>query len=423
MAFLKCRAGFIWALAVSVPLAILPRYYESEVEPVPLPHPPVSVSYTNPEGPQLEVVEGKIRKNTTLVATLVDYDVPVAVATDVANLIKPVFDVRKILSGNLFRLKKETDGTLHTFEYVIDEERILKVEREAEAFEAKVETLEMDVKETFVTAEIESSLWLALAPYPKGEVLTDELAKMFAWDLDFNSEVQRGDQIRLVVDEYYYQGKFVKYGRIQAAELVNAGRTFRAFLFKDAYYDDKGNALKRSWLASPLPFSRITSGFSRRRMHPILGRARAHLAVDYGAPTGTPVQAVANGTVTFAGWNGGYGRLIQIRHTNGLTTGYAHLSRITTGIRKGTVVKQGQLIGAVGKTGLATGPHLHYMMTRGGTPINPLSMKSEPPVPIAAAIKPDFLNYIAPRQLQLQTMVVPSSLLTQTAAYQHLIPE
>jgi murein DD-endopeptidase MepM/ murein hydrolase activator NlpD len=350
----------------------------------------------------LQVVEGKIARNTTLVATLVDYDVPIAVATELATLVKPVFDVRKILYGNLFRLKKETNGTLQAFEYVIDEERVLKVERQADTFEAKVEKLEFEVRERVVTAEIENSLWAALSAYPKGEVLTDELAKMFAWDVDFNTEMQRGDRIRLIVDELYHQGQFVKYGAIEAAELVNSGRTFRAFLFNDAYYDDKGNSLKRTWLASPLPFSRVTSGFSRRRMHPILGTARAHLAVDYGAPTGTPVQAVANGTITFAGWNGGYGRLVQIRHANGLTTGYAHLSRIANGIRKGAVVKQGQLIGAVGQTGLATGPHLHYMMTRGGTPINPLSMKSEPPVPIAASMKPVFVQHILPLEQKLE---------------------
>jgi hypothetical protein len=131
---------------------------------------------------------------------------------------------------------------------------------------------------------------------------------------------------------------------------------------------------------------------------------------------------VANGTVIFAGWNGGYGRLVQIRHNNGLTTGYAHLSRITVGVKKGAVVKQGELIGAVGMTGLATGPHLHYMMTRGGTPINPLSMKSEPPVPIQADMKPDFLKHIAPRQVQLQTMAPQAHAPTEAAAQYQLVP-
>jgi murein DD-endopeptidase MepM/ murein hydrolase activator NlpD len=402
MGLFNCRNGFMWALVGSVLLAVMPSYYQSRTESVPeKPEVPLLVPVILP-APEPEVVEGKIPRNTTLIATLVDYDVPATVAADMANLIKPVFDVRRILTGNLFRLKKGTDGTLLSCEYVIDQERVLKVEREADSFAAKVESIPLETRETVVRAEIDSSLWLALSEYPKGEVLTDELAKMFQWDVDFNTEVQRGDQVRIVVDELYHDGKFVKYGRIQAAEFQNAGRTFRAFLFKDSYYDDKGNALKRTWLASPLPFSRVTSGFSRRRIHPILGTARAHLAVDYGAPTGTPVQAVANGTVTFSGVNGGYGRLVQIRHANGLTTGYAHLSRINPGVRKGAAVKQGQIIGAVGKTGLATGPHLHYMMTRGGVAIDPRSMKSEPPVPIQASMKPEFLQQIEPRLVQLR---------------------
>jgi murein DD-endopeptidase MepM/ murein hydrolase activator NlpD len=413
MAVFQCRKGFIWVLLSVVLLAAVPHNRTAQTEPAPAGlRPAASVVEPAP----LQVVEGKIARNTTLVATLVNYDVPVAVATELATLIKPVFDVRRILYGNLFRLEKESDGTLRAFEYVIDEERILKVEKEADTFEAKVEKREFEVLPRVLTAEIRNSLWEALSDYPRGEVLTDELAKMFAWDIDFNTEVQRGDSIRLIVEELHHEGQFVKYGPVQAAEFMNAGRTYRAFLFNESYYDEKGNSLKRAWLASPLPFSRITSGFSRRRMHPILGTARAHLAVDYGAPSGTPVQAVANGTVTFAGWNGGYGRLVQIRHANGLTTGYAHLSRIAGGIRKGVVVKQGQLIGAVGQTGLATGPHLHYMMTRGGTPINPLSIKAEPPVPIAPAVKPAFLEYIAPFQSQLRVPTQQAYIAAEAAA-------
>jgi murein DD-endopeptidase MepM/ murein hydrolase activator NlpD len=193
-----------------------------------------------------------------------------------------------------------------------------------------------------------------------------------------------------------YEGKFVKWGDVQAAELVNSGKTYRAYRFQNAYYDAKGNALKREWLASPLPFTRVTSGFSRRRLHPILGTRRPHLAVDYGAPTGTPVQAVANGTIISAGWDSGYGNLVRIKHSGGLTTGYAHLSRIAAGVRAGRAVQQGDLIGNVGATGLATGPHLHYMMTKGGQPINPMSIKSEPPIPIDAKLRPQFLATIAP---------------------------
>jgi len=288
----------------------------------------------------MEVIEGSIQR-PTLVATLVDLEVPAALANHVADLIKPVFDVRKIRLGNLFRLEKSPDGSLNTFEYKIDDERVLKVQRDADSYAAKVETLEFETRQTIITTEITNNLFSALDEYPKGEMLAIDLAQIFASDVDFSSDIQKGDQIRLVVDEQYHKGDFVKYGRIQAAQLVNAGHTYRAFLFKDSYYDEKGLAVKRSLLRSPLEFTRISSGYTTRRLHPILGTTRAHLAIDYAAPEGAPVIAVANGVVTFAGWNTGYGNLVQVKHGNGLTTGYAHLSRIASGVRTGRAIKQG----------------------------------------------------------------------------------
>ncbi len=411
MGIYKCNVGCIWVLVMAVIMTLIPRYWEARFVSEAASHQPFNIP------PTIEVTEGKIEENTTLVATLADFNVPVTIANEIALLIKPVFDVRDIRSGNLFRLEKE-DGALRTFEYKIDDERVLKVERvekledESESYAARVEKLELEERESTVVAEIQSSLWNALADYPKHDWLTNQLANsIFAWDVDFSSDIQPGDTVRMVVDEYYHEGKFVKYGDIHAAELVNDGKSYRAFLFRDSYYDEKGNSIKRPFLASPLEFNaRISSGFTRRRMHPILNSVRSHMAVDYAAASGTPVVAVADGTVTSSGWNGGYGRLVQIRHASGLTTGYAHLSRIADGVRPGRTIKQGERVGAVGATGLATGPHLHYMMTRNGTPINPLSIKSEPPVPLPAKTKPEFLKYIAGRQEKLN-----SSTLTATA--------
>jgi len=401
MGFYKCRVGVVWALLVACSATVLVRHQEAQIEAVPILNAPII-------HPKPEIVEDTIPKNTTLVATLVDYNIPVALANEVADLIKPVFDVRQLRFGNPFRLEKEFDGSLKKFEYRIDDERVLKVHKdeEADSYKAQVEKLEFEARETVIDAEIESSLWAALGDEPRGDVLVHSIAQMFAWEVDFNTEIQRGDQIRMIVASQYHDGKFVKYGKIQAAELVNSGRVYRAFLFKDEYYDEKGNAVKRAMLASPLQFNpRVTSGFSRRRLHPILGGVRAHLAVDFGAPTGAPVVAVASGTIVAAGVSGGYGNLVQIRHANGLVTGYAHLSRIAACMRRGAVVKQGDVIGLVGATGLATGPHLHYMMSRDGKAINPLSMKSEPPVPISAGLKDEFLQYIADRQVQLTNLV------------------
>src|SRR5205085_42705 len=364
MGFYKCKIGLVWSLVLAVLIIVVPKYWELRIDSIPpLAPPPVAAT------PKTEVVEDTIQRNRTLIATLVDYDIPVAIANDIADLIRPVFDLRKMRFGNAFRLEKESDGTLKAFEYKIDDESVLKVAKGTESYEAKVEKLDLETREKTITAEIHSSLWEALSDLPKREYLATELAEIFQWQVDFSTEIQPGDQIRLIVDESLHDGNFVKYGKIQAAELVNAGRHYRGFRFRDSYYDSKGVSLKRAILASPLKFTpRVSSGFTSRRMHPILGRARAHLATDYAAPAGSPVVAVANGTVVFAGWEGGYGNLVRIKHSSGLVSGYAHLSRIASGIHPGRAVKQGEFVGLVGQTGLATGPHLHFEMAKNGTP-------------------------------------------------------
>jgi murein DD-endopeptidase MepM/ murein hydrolase activator NlpD len=412
MGFFKRWAGLIASLLLAIAITVIPRYWQLGMDSIPPLLPPPATSDTIPK---TQVVEDTIQKNTTLVATLVDYDVPVAIANEVAELIQPVFNVRKLRFGNPFRLEKESDGTLKAFEYKIDDESVLKVQKGTDAYEAKVEKLELETRETTITAEIHNSLWESLGDLPKREVLATELAEMFQWQVDFSTEIQPGDQIRLIIDESFHDGNFVKYGKIQAAELINAGRRYRGFLFKDSYYDEKGVSLKRAILASPLKFTpRISSGFTQRRMHPILGTERAHLATDYAAPTGSPVVAVANGTVTFAGWDSGYGNLVRIKHASGLTSGYAHLSRIASGVRAGHAIKQGESVGLVGQTGLATGPHLHFMMAKNGTPINPVPAlkKGEPAPPIEGKMKGEFAKLISPVGSRLDELDANSPTLT-----------
>src|SRR3989454_5245187 len=279
MGFYKCKIGLVWSLVLAVLIIVVPKYWELRIDSIPPLAPPPAVDV-----PKTEVYEDTIQRNRTLVATLVDYDVPVAIANEVADLIRPVFDLRKMRFGNPFRLEKEFDGTLKAFEYKIDDESVLKVQKGSDSYEAKVEKLDLEIREKTITAEIHTSLWEALADVPKREYLATELAEMFQWQVDFSTEIQPGDQIRLIVEESVHDGNFVKYGKIRAAELVNAGRRYRGFLFGDSYYDEKGASLKRAMLASPLKFTpRVSSGFTSRRMHPILGTERAHLATDYAA--------------------------------------------------------------------------------------------------------------------------------------------
>jgi len=383
----------VWSAIFIFALVIPSRYRELENEAV------TSASSVVVISPKIQVLEGTIANKATLVSTLTDSAIDSELANELAGLVKPVFDTRKFHVGNSYRIEKEMDGELRAFEYKIDDERTLKVSKTgspdaASPFEARIETLPLETKPQVVDLEIQSSLFGALEQFPKGDLLADRLAGIFAWDVDFNVDIKKGAEIHMVVDEQFHDGSFVKYGPIQAAELINNGKTYRAYRFQDSYYDEKGNAVKRAFLTSPLKVLHITSGFTTLRMHPILGIARAHLAIDYGAPEGTAAFAVANGTVIFAGPNGDLGNFVEIRHTNGLTTGYGHLSGIAPGVVAGRAIKQNDLVGYVGHTGLATGPHLHYMMTRGGKAINPASVKAEPPTPMDAKLKPLYLSSI-----------------------------
>ena len=210
------------------------------------------------------------------------------------------------------------------------------------------------------------------------------LADVFAGEIDFSSDLQPGDHFRLVVERHTREGKPAGYGAILAAEFFNDGRNLTAVRFtpdggSPGYYDTQGRSLKRFFLKSPLKFEpRVTSSFSRSRLHPILGYARAHNGVDYHAPTGAPVGAVAPGVVTLAGWSSGGGRTVRVRHSNGYESEYLHLSAIS--VRAGARVGQGDLIGRVGATGLATAPHLHYGLRKNGSYVNPiLEHRNMPP--------------------------------------------
>jgi len=414
MIFSGYRIGLVWSAAFAVILVVIPQIQELQRESVALASSGIP-AFPVPTVPAIQILEGSILKNATLVSTLVDSDIPSALANDIASQIRPVFDLRRIHVGNHYRMEKQLDGELTSFEYTIDDERTLKVSKAVSSngsdfeYDAKIESVPFDTKSKVMDVEIQTSLFNALDNFPKGESLADSLAGIFAWDLDFNVDIHKGAQIRMIVDEQYHDGTFVKYGRIQAAQLVNGGKTYRAFRYNDAYYDEKGNAVKRAFLTSPLKVLHITSGFTYMRMHPILGIERAHLAIDYGAPEGTSAFAVANGMVIYAGPKGDLGNFVEIRHANGMTTGYGHLSRIAAGVASGRAIKQDDVVGYVGHTGLATGPHLHYIMTRGGKPINPSSMKAEPPIPMDGNLKPLFMSHIAEWQQTLSAS-------TQTAS-------
>jgi murein DD-endopeptidase MepM/ murein hydrolase activator NlpD len=224
--------------------------------------------------------------------------------------------------------------------------------------------------------------------------LLQQLAEILSWDVDFYTDPRRGDTLDVLVEEVRLDGEFLRFGNVLRVvyhgERVRVEGTRFEVNGKAEYYDEKGRNLRKSFLKSPLKSYRITSRFSRRRLHPILRVVRPHLGVDYAAPRGTPVVCVGDGTVVSAGWNGGFGRWVKVRHSSSLTTTYGHLQRIAKGIRPGARVRQGQVIGYVGSSGLATGPHLDFRVYRNGQPVDPLRLKNPPAPPVPAELAENF---------------------------------
>jgi len=247
-----------------------------------------------------------------------------------------------------------------------------------------------DVRIEAVGGEVHRSLFEAVEAVGESPQLVLELVEIFSSDFDFTADTRSGDRFRLLVEKRYAGEQFVDYGQVVVAQYLSDGRILTGIGFEPAggrlaYYDLEGRSLKKSFLKSPLEFTRITSGFTYRRPHPILGGVRPHLAVDYGAPVGTPVRAVADGTVLRSGWNGGNGIQVHLRHHAGYETMYNHLSRLGQGVRRGARVEQRQVIGHVGSTGLSTGPHLDYRVKKNGRFVNPLGEKFLPGQPLDGA--------------------------------------
>jgi murein DD-endopeptidase MepM/ murein hydrolase activator NlpD len=301
------------------------------------------------------------------------------------------FDLRRIRAGQPYVIDRLLDGRVRRFEYEIDADRRLTATRGSlegtPRFHTAIERIPKETSVVTVEGAIDretNSLSAAIDKAGERIDLALGLADVFSGEVDFNSDLQPGDRFRVLVERHSREGKLAGYGPILAAEFVNDGRQLRAIRFtpeggSPAYYDDQGRSLKRFFLKSPLKFEpRVTSRFSSSRKHPILGYARAHNGVDYHAGTGAPVVSVAPGVVTLAGWTGGGGRTVRVRHPNGYETEYLHLSAIT--VRPGARIGQGDLVGRVGQTGLATGPHLHYGLKKNGRYVNPiLEHRNMPP--------------------------------------------
>jgi murein DD-endopeptidase MepM/ murein hydrolase activator NlpD len=366
--------------------------------------------------PDTTSIRGLVEPRATLDAMLRGHGVAANVVSAVVQAASVVFDLRRLRASQRFSLERALSGDLRHFEYEIDADsylRVMPVAPDAVEFRAEVlpipKTLEHGVAAGTIDAST-PSLFQAMGATGERAELTLALAQVFSGEIDFNSEVQPGDRFAVAFERFVRDDRPSTYGAITAAEFENDGRRIRAVRFvppggEADYFDDEGHSLQRFFLRSPLKFEpRVTSRYSTRRMHPILRTARAHTGVDYGAPTGAAVVAVASGTVVSATRDNANGRMVRLRHASGYETYYLHLSAFASGIRRGARVAQGQTIGAVGSTGLATGPHLHYGLKKNGTWVDPLrehrNMPPGDPVPAEAmeafrAVRDEALEQLA----------------------------
>jgi murein DD-endopeptidase MepM/ murein hydrolase activator NlpD len=343
-----------------------------------------------------------------------DADTPVLVSSIAAAM-----DVRKLRAGQPYAIDRLLDGRVRRFEYEIDADKRLLVERAslegAPRFLATVDRIPKQTTVVTIEGDINhetNSLTAAIDKAGERIELALGLADVFSGEIDFNSDLQPGDHFRVLVERNTREGKLSGYGAILAAEFLNDHRTLKAVRFtpdggSPAYFDENGRSLKRFFLKSPLKFEpRITSAFSSSRLHPLLGYSRAHNGVDYHAPSGAPVASVAPGVVVSAGWTNGGGRTVKVRHPNGYESEYLHLSAIAT--RAGARIAQGELVGKVGMTGLATGPHLHYGLKKNGNYVNPvIEHRNMPP---GDPVAPSLMNvFTTERDRYLQLLFNPTA--------------
>jgi len=341
----------------------------------------------------------KLGDGDTMVAALLRHDIPSDTAYEITAALEAAgANLRSLRPGDSFQLHRDDDARPTMLVHApsawlrfkaINRDGRWKVERSTTKPEIRVEMRQGEVK---------NSLWDAVESGAIAPSALLDLVQIFESEFDFTADTQPGDRFNILIETRYADGVPVDFGRILAAQYVSGEQTLTGIGFATpggaperlSYYDAQGNSLKKMFLRSPLEFSRISSGFTYRRPHPVLGGVRPHLAVDYAAPIGTPVWAVADGVVTFAGRSGGNGIQVRVRHRAGYETYYNHLSRLGKGIRRGARVEQKQIIGQVGSTGISTGPHLDYRVKRGDEFVNPLSEKFLPGKKLDAAQLPQF---------------------------------
>lgn len=370
----------------------------------------ISGTQQESEQDKYKEINGTIRKGETL------FDIFKRYSLDLGDLFKlreasaAVHKLKELYPDRPYKIILDENDRINSFVYWINDDTILNITQKGEYFSAEKIPVAYEKRTLHLGGIIKDNLISSMGDSRENLLLALQLSDIFAWDIDFNTDLRNDDEFKIVVEGLYLNGTFRKYGNILSAEFRNNGEAYRAYRYEldgnTDFYDEEGKSLRKAFLKAPLSFRRISSSFSRGRYHPILKIYRPHHGLDYAAPSGTPVSAAGNGTVLFAGYKGQYGKMLILRHNNGYKTYYGHLSRIGKGIKNGSRVDQGMVIGYVGSTGLSTGPHLHYEMRLNNKPINPLKLKIPRGTAIPERLMADFRQVRSKMETEL-TSILP----------------
>ncbi|HEX4417690.1 MAG TPA: peptidoglycan DD-metalloendopeptidase family protein [Kofleriaceae bacterium] len=435
---------FVWDKKTSVgaikreadratPSAMLPSHpLEAGVAPATIPpSPPGSAATTGggaapaPIGPP-GTIDGKVGKTDTLGRVLKKSGLTAVEADEVIRALSGTFDFKTMRAGQTYRIERGPDGRVRLFELVVSKVVTVRAERGPDgALTGKSTSSQTKLEDKALGGRIDSSLYAAIKARGESPALADLLVDVFAYDLDFYNDTHDGDTFRVIVEKQVRDGseplasgavaaaaapaagELIRYHRILAAEYAGKAGTFRTFWFGDGYFNDQGESAEKTLLKTPLKFQRVSSGFDRARMHPVLHTVRAHLGIDYAAPVGTPVWAAAGGVITQRGEAGGAGNLVMIKHDGGIETAYMHLSKFADGQKVGQKVAAKTVIGYVGATGLATGPHLHFGVKQNGEFIDPTKLAPVRSRAVAPRDQAAFKAEVGKLEAQLAAIAIP----------------
>ena len=364
----------------------------------------------------LTVIDGKIGRDPVY-NELVSCGVAPSEVLSLARSFQGVFDFRNARPKDEYQVRLTPQRKLQKLVYRTGlTNQYVAVRTDNGAFHTYRQEISLEKEIVAKTFTIETSLYQAVTEQGETSHLVAAFTDIFSWDIDFYLFPRKGDTIRVLFEKYNLKGRFVKYGKILVAQYIGSSETFFAFYFDNdrqaGYYDENGVPLRKMFMRIPVKFGMRTSSFSIRRYHPISKKYKRHTGIDYGAPHGTPIHATAGGTVEFAGRRGGYGKLVIVRHPNGFMTYYGHCSRLL--VKKGMSVKQGQAIAKVGRTGQATGPHVHYETRINGKPVNPNSIKTTRGKPLPSDQRARFELLLQTRMQMMADQLFPES--PQTAS-------